>query len=388
MFARLRSRNSAITFDVGASGVRAFQAAARGPRIERRDSMHLTLLPTQRAADAKPTPPDYSRLSRLVGQGNFDGRDVALVLSPPDVRFCTLRMPRKALDQPEQKVRETLAWEVAREMRAEAHELEVRHWPLPPGHHQGLNVMAVALPIERALGWHALFAAQNLRLRRIDVSPCAIVHLARRIAAPGAKDVWGVLDLGFHSTTLTVVLGDTPVYIRALNASADRWTQKLAEAFEVSPAGAEQLKRKYGIVLGERGVRMPDSAVEPAGLMNAPDIPGVVFNLLRESLNDLIHEVSRCLAYVLQNFSDANATCLYLAGGGANLPGLAEYLGLQLDMQVRLLTNLDPRALESEDSNPPANARDTDWTRPLGGTPVRPEAASVIGGALLDLEIP
>lgn len=387
MFSRLSPRNSAITFDVGTAGVRAFQATARGPRVTKRDSMQLALLPSQRAADSQPTSPDYSRLARLAGQGNFEGRDVALVLSPPDVRFCALNVPKKVLEQPESKIRETLAWEVAREMRAEAHQLEVRYWPMPPGHLQGMNVMAVALPIERALGWHDLFAAQRLRLRRIDASPCAVAHLVRRLYPPSAKDVWGVLDLGFRSAILTVVFGNTPVYIRTLNASSERWTQKLAEAFDVAPSVAEQIKCRHGIRLGTRGLRSTESDLPAASLQNAPDIPTVILNLLRDSINDLIHEINRCLAYVLQNFNDANVARLFLAGGGANLPGLAEYLALQFDMPVLPLTNVTPESTilpgESEvPALPPANAAD----RILEDAPVLPETAAVVGGALLDLE--
>ena len=387
MISRLRSRNSAIVFDVGTAGVRAFQASARGSRVTRRDSMQLALLPTLHETNAKPTPPDYSRLARLAGQGNFEGREVALVLSPPDVRFCALNVPKKALEQPEPKIRETLAWEVAREMRAEAHELEVRHWPLPAGHHQGLNVMAVALPIQRAIGWHDLFASQRLRLRRIDVAPCAVAHLARRISTPGTTDVWGVLDLGFRSATLTVAFGETPVYIRALNASSERWTRKLAEAFDITPAAAEQLKRNYGIQPAQRGMRPPDESGNGAALINAPDVPGITLNLLREPLNDLVHEINRCLSYVMQNFDDANATRIFLAGGGANLPGLAEYLGLQLDMPVLPLTDAKPEPSESETTEQDLSASDTiEWRSPLDDTTIQPETAAVIGGALLDLE--
>jgi len=378
MFSGWRSHNSSITFDVGTAGARAFQATRRAGCLARRESMHLPLLPTQRDPNAQLPPPDYTRLTRLVGQGNFNGSDVALVLSPPEVRFCALRMPENALNQTPEKFREVLAWEVARETRMEAQAIEVRYWPLPPGHRQDLNVMAAALPIERAVAWHDLFARQNLHLRRIEASPCALAYLAECMWTPADDELWGILDLGFQSAALTVVLGKTPTYVRTLSTSSDRWTKRLAEAFEVSISGAEEIKRTHGIQMLERGVRSPTGKAETRGLMDSDNIPGVIFGLLREPLDELVHETSRCLSYVMQCFSEANATRLVLAGGGANLRGLADYLSLQLDMSVTPLSNQDAR--DDVGENP------CEWVRPLCETVVSPESASSIGGALLDLE--
>jgi len=370
MFSRFRPRNSAITFDVGAAGIRAFQVAARGSHLSSRDSLRLELRPTTLGGDGAPPTPDYSRLARLVGQGNFCGSDVGLVVSPPDVRFYALRLPKKALERPETRVREALAWEVAREMRTEAQALEMRYWRLPPGHQQGLNVMAVALPIERALEWYELFARDRLRLRRIDASPCALVHLACRMWTPAENELWGILDLGLRRATLTVVLGQVPAYIRTLAASSDQWTRRLAEAFEVTPREAEQIKRVHGVRPGERGIRDPQPD-QP--LLHAQDIPSVVFGLLREPLEDLTREINLCFSYVIQNFADVNVSRLMLAGGGANLPGFAEYLALQLGVSVGLLTS-------------DAELEPMQWERPLPGTTVRPEEAAAVGGALLDVE--
>ena len=385
MFSRFRLRNSAITFDVGAAGIRAHQMAARGSQLTRRDSLRLELLPAQLEEDQGLPPPDYSRLARLVGQGNFTGNEIGLVLSPPEVRFCALRLPKNALAQPEQRVRQALAWEVAREMRADASELEVRYWQLPPGHHQGLNVMAVALPIKQALGWHELFARDRLRLRRIDVSPCALVHLASRMWTPAENELWGVLDLGFRRTTLTVVLGRVPAYIRSLPVSSDLWTRRLAEGFEVAHAGAERIKRMHGIQPGERGIRPPQPN-QP--LRGARDTPSVVFGLLREPLDDLTNQVNRCFSYVLQNFSDVSASRLLLAGGGAHLRGLAAYLELQLDVSVTPLASdaQAARGAPGPDREGEAPAEPPRWERPLPDTTIGPEAAATVGGALLGLE--
>jgi len=370
MLAHIGSRNSAITFDVGTAGVRAFQLNARGHNLVGRDLLNLELPPAQPSPDSTEFAPEYGRIARLVGQGNFTGCDVGLVLSPPDVRFCSLKLPKKALAQPEKRLREALAWEVAREMRADAHELEVRHWQLPEGHRQGTNVMAVALPIERALTWHQLVERGGARLRRIDVSPCTLAHLGGRIWTPENNDLWGILDLGYRATTLTVVLGRTPTYIRSLTASSAQWTRRLAESYELSLEEAEQVKRSHGIRAGQRGLRAPEP---DQALLDADDIPAITFGLLRERLDQLVRDVNLCFSYVMQNYADVNASRLLLTGGGANMPGLAGFLELQLGLPTEPLA-----------SN--AGAESTAWERPLPGTNVTPESAAAVGGALLDVD--
>ncbi len=204
---------------------------------------------------------------------------------------------------------------------------------------------------------------------------------------PEESELWGVLDLGFRRTTLTVVLGRVPVYIRSLSVSADRWTQRLAEAFEVAHAGAERIKRAHGIQPTPRGIRPPQPDQNPLG---ARDTSSVIFGLLREPLDDLIQQINRCFAYVLQNFSDVTASRLLLAGGGANLHGLAEYLERQLAVSVIPLAS-DAEAADGASGTEQQGAepdRLPQWERPVPDARVRPEMAAAIGGALLGLEAP
>jgi Tfp pilus assembly PilM family ATPase len=382
MLSRFRSRRSAITFDLGRAGVRAYQLQSRRGRLSLCDSLQLNL-PADEPAEEEDVPrPDSDRLARLVGQGNFCGREIAVVLSPADVQFQAFRLPERVLGEGDERIRAALKWEVSRETRSEPDELEVRHWPLPPGHHQGLNVMAAALATRQAQQWFELFARHRLHLRRLDASPCAVVRAARQVWTPTENELWGVLDLGFHQASLTIVVGETPTYIRSLSAAADQWTRHLASALDVPNAVAERLKREHGIQPDERGVGR--SAREGAVLdrLDAEALPGVFFGLLRESLDDLVRDINRCFSYILQNFTDSNVTRLFLAGGGAHLRGLAPFLDLQLGVSVfPLTTGVDQENAEGVERQ--------ESPKPLSKLPpidFGPTAAAAVGGAILDLE--
>lgn len=371
MLSSLRSRRSAVTFDLGAAGIRAYQVQQRGGRLRLCDSLDLERA-TAAADNESPAAPelDTAQLSRLIGQGNFAGDDVTLVVSAPEAQFLPLRLPEQALLQPPDRIEQALKFEVARESRCSADNLELRYWKLPPGHSQKANVMVVVLPSKTTLDWWDGLASRRLNLRRIDVSPCALVRLARQLWTPANTDLWGVLDLGLRHSTLTTVLGTIPTYIRSLTGSAHEWTQRLASAFEVSYAVAEQLKREHGVNSTPAGLRSTGTA---GAALRACDLASALSGVLRDALQTLSQEINRCFAYVLQSYPDCNVRRLVLTGGGAALRGLGPLLEKELEVPVCVLS-----AGEAATSPP--------WERPLPTPRLDPRAAAAVGAALLDLE--
>ncbi len=373
MLSVLTAKRSAVTFDIGAAGIRACQLQPRAGAPAVRDLLRVDRgLPED--PDETPAPPalDAPTLARLVGQGRFAGQDVALLISPPEVQFIPLKVPEPALRQSPERVQQALKWEVAQESRRAAHELEVRYWRLPPGPGQQSNVMAVLLPTAAALSWCDQLRNQRLSLSRIDVTPAALVRLAQQFWTPQPTDLWGVLDLGLRQSTLTVVVGQTPTYIRLLTVCAHQWTRQIARTFEISYSAAEQLKREHGV----RPTGQPAPSASDGRIRSrADDVTGALSSVLRDSLRALAQEVTRCFSYMLHSYPEQSLQRLLLAGGAAQLRGLPELLRAELDIPVDLLAS-DPVA------GAPA------WERPLAGTRVTPQSAAVIGAGLLDLETP
>lgn len=371
----LWNKRSAITFDLGTAGIRAYQFRRQGGRIGLCDTLQLDRTVTmsetanEKTAETVTTTIDAQQVSRLVGQGGFVGSDVGLVLSSPDVRFFPLQLPPKALLQPPERVQQALRWEVGRASRERPEHLEVRHWTLPRSNTNQPNVMAVALPTSVVNNWAAQLERERLTLRRVDVAPCALVRLACATRSPDPEDIWGVLDLGQRHSTLTVCVGTAPTYIRSFAITAEQWTQKLADAFEITPGAAEQLKREHGIEPTERRVAADRP---PRKLVQASDLPAVVSSVLRASLQSLAHEIGRCFGYVLHGFPQCTAQHLYLSGGSALLRGLPEYLRQELELPVRILDGTTPEGKQ---------------VRSLpGDTRCCPQSAIAMGGALLSLE--
>jgi Tfp pilus assembly PilM family ATPase len=370
MLALLSSRQSGVTFDLGAAGIRALQLRQRSAAPQQCDALQIDRPPTD-DAESPPAPTVApAQLARMIGQGRFRGRDVTLVLSTPEVQFYPLHLPDAALAQPTERIEQALKWEVSQESRAATEDLEIRFWRLPTGRGATANVMAVALRSSLALQWSLALAAEGLHLRRIDVSPCALTRLGLRRCAVTDSDLWGVLDLGLRHSTLTLVVGSVPTYIRPLGTSTHQWTQQLARAFEVPYAVAEQLKREHRIELTSDGVRATPAG---ANLLDATNLASALSRALRDPLQALGREVGRCFSYLMQSFPEHTVQHLFLAGGGACLRGLASVLQAELGIPVGPLG-----AAEADDTLP--------WAQPLLDVKLEPRSAAAAGAALLDLE--
>ena len=382
MFARLRACPSAVTFDVGAAGLRAAQCRRLRDRAANYAGQTLQF-DRGPVAEAQAPAVQPAQLTRLLEQGGFNGRSVALVLSPPEVSFFPLRLPDQALAQPPARLEQALKWEVARESREAAETLEVRYWHLPRAQALHANVMAVALATETARRWCAAFEQEGLDLRRIEVSPCALARVGRELWAPGDNDLWGVLDLGLRHATLTLVIGEVPTYIRTLSVAPQQWTRLLAEAFEVPVPVAEQIKRQQGLRPSWDENAHADNPSSEA------DLPDLCTRVLRESLRTLAHEVGRCFSYLMQSFPDHAIKGLWLAGGGARLAGLPQLLEAELGIPVHRLARRDQdSATTAPDPAGPADTPGNPTPTPRQQEYFEPHMAAAIGAAILDLEAP
>lgn len=325
MLTLARQQLSGVCFDVGGGGLRACQARRRGTSVALCDVMQIE---APGAAEAGLL--DSARLARTLAQGRFRGRNVTLVLSPPVVSFLPLTLPTALLTQSPDRLEAAIKWEVSRGLRESVEAIEVRWWKIPHAGSQQPNFMVVALPSLVARACDEQLQREGLSLARITVSPCALARAARALSPSMDGEIWGILDIGLRQSTLTMVVEHTPVYVRSLPVGGPAWTRMIADALGVSPEMAETLKRRYGVSPGERGLRAGGGI---AGLSD-DELPRILFSVLRPSLETLVQEVLDSFAYVFRTTPDGGASRLWLAGGGAALSGLSEYLGLSCGSTV------------------------------------------------------
>lgn len=313
-----------IGIDMGAMGVRAAQATLRDGVYE-----------VQRAAQSelpwsgKGPEPDGEDAGKLLvnclPKGGFRGRTAAAALSTPDLEYHALDLPAAALKEDAAPV---IRVEVERLSAQTSLAIETRHWILPAPGTPGPNTLAVGASQEAVARMLEVCAQAGLHCTRVEPAATALVRFGLRLARWEAKSVWGVLDLGARQSRLVLCSGETPILVRTTGTGGRSWTQRIADALQLSFKAAEVHKRTHGITLSGR----VQDREKPDG--GRSELSALLLGALRLDLNELAAEVKRSYEYVLGCYPHHQASDLVLVGGGALLRNLAEHLSQGLGIAV------------------------------------------------------
>ena len=120
-----------------------------------------------------------------------------------------------------------------------------------------------------------------------------------------------VLSMGTDTTDLIVTSG-LKLWMRNIPIGGNHFTKQLSREMKLTQAKAEHLKRN---------AKMAEN-------------PKAVFQAMRPVFNDLVNEVQRSLTFFQGMDKSAVISEVALLGSAAKLPGLTQFLGKQLDLEV------------------------------------------------------
>ncbi len=128
-----------------------------------------------------------------------------------------------------------------------------------------------------------------------------------------------LVDFGSNSADITVYDGG-PVVSGTVACGSDLFTTAIAKELSVTEKEAMLIKAKYGLSLSKKQTQI-EKALEP-------------------TLTLLLKEIRRTIRYYEEHsHENEKISQVVIAGGGANMPGLAEYLTSNLRLAVR---SVDP----------------------------------------------
>ena len=325
----LHNKKTRIGIDLGSAGIRAVQLQQLGDtwevvRIARSEAGQpgdpkLGSDPTHRA----------ERLKLCLRGEQFRGRAAAAAMQPPDVEFHPLELPEAVTEPNNDEARDIVRWEFSRLMKAAPEKIEVDYWLLPKAQALGPNAIGVGARRQPVADLLALCRSVGLTCVCVDATATALQRFGLHLNRWKPRDVWGILDLGFHRSRLILSVGTTPVLTRDVGPGGQTWTKHIADTLQVSVKTAEVQKREHGIALAGRGVRSDND--EPP----TTELAGIIFGALRGHLAELAAEIKRSYEYILSRYGVPEAGDLVLVGGGACLERLSEYLAVSLGIPVK-----------------------------------------------------
>ncbi len=141
--------------------------------------------------------------------------------------------------------------------------------------------------------------------------------MARAIIPRGDNGTFLVIDIGKMVTDIFVAANSVVQFSASLDIGGHYITQAIEKKMKVTYEEAEALKIKHGLLGGEKS--------------------GGVSDAMMPIVTDLRNRLIRHYSYWQTHHADkvgGNIECIYITGGGANLKGVTEYLGMGLDVNV------------------------------------------------------
>jgi len=180
-----------------------------------------------------------------------------------------------------------------------------------------------------------------------DVNIFAVLNACLPAAGPPAAGFVFVLDMGASATEMAVVRDGMVLAVRSLAVAGSFLTDAVRLGLNVPQSAAETLKRKYGLLALSRGGKSLPGAIQAGGPEpgQETDIAVKAAALLAGHIERIGAEIKRAAAAYSEEKKDTDTRIskVVLTGGTAGLPGLADFLGGELEAPVEIFQPFDKR---------------------------------------------
>jgi type IV pilus assembly protein PilM len=153
----------------------------------------------------------------------------------------------------------------------------------------------------------------------VDVDYFALENMFELNYAPQEHSIVALVNVGARYSCMNILRGNRSTFTGDVPVGGKEFNDALVRNLGVDPAEAEAIK------LG-KDLEYPPEAIEP---------------ILQPVKEFLVEEIHRALSFFWTASTDESISRIYLSGGTAGVPGLAELLGERLEVPVE---RVDPFA--------------------------------------------
>ncbi len=292
---------------------------------------------------------DVQRLIAAMRQRGFRGSQVVLTAPPEQLLTGMLELPPRSSGAP---VEQLARVEMSRLHKRDVSTFELACWDLPSPARaaQSTHVMAVAYAHSDADALLDLFEGQGLNVCAIDTQGWALIRACALMLADGFA-VNLIVDLGWDVAQASLVHQGVIVYERGLSdAGLGRLEERACRVLKCDRDAARRAIFAAGI-----GPDRPDTAAradDEGGPQTALD------QAIRDHFQEAADDLRISMSYVQHRYPDARPGRVLLAGEGAVIPGLGEFLGSAVGIEAVPVVpvGLEPGRGDgaAENANPPA----------------------------------
>jgi type IV pilus assembly protein PilM len=313
------AKQGVIGLDIGTTHVRAAEVlpGRDGPRSGQLVAYGEVPLPAGavRDGEVEEVATVASAIKQLWSQTKFSSRDVNIGVGNQRVVVRELDLPWMPLQQ----LRTSLSFHVQDLLPMPVDEALLDYFPTAEfDGPQGRLVRGMLVAATRDTVRANVMAVETAGLhpKLVDLTHFALMRAL--ISSEHLGSTVAIVEMGARLTQVVVAAHGMPQFIRMLPSGGQNVTDAVAGAMGVSPVDAEGIKRQVGI-----GYRQPPELAAAAEAVDS-------------AVRPLVEAVRNTFVYYASNHPGAGIDLVLLTGGGAQLPGLGQYLASASRLPITL----------------------------------------------------
>ena len=244
--------------------------------------------------------PSFSVFSSVLSLNHIDKKDLAAAVMGEAKKVMPLDLEEMILD-----------WKVLAETPSAAEQTPAVSRDEADGQTNGnTKVLLTGAPKPLVKKYVAIFKEAKINLLSLETE---IFSLIRSLVGIDGSVV-ALVDLGAVNTDIAIIANGLPMFSRSLNSGGIMVTKAISDSLKVDFKRAEQFKLDLGSSLN-------DQAATP--------LPAIITNTIAPIVNEIKYSLN-----LFQQENNKQIEKVILAGGGANLPRIDNYLSTILDTKV------------------------------------------------------
>lgn len=175
-----------------------------------------------------------------------------------------------------------------------------------------MQVLLIAAPLSLVEKHMSVLTQAGLKPLSLETENMAIVRALVDKNSPTSL----ILSLGAFTTDICIAKSGILVSTRSIATAGNSLSRAIASELNFEVAQAEEYKKTYGLLEDQ--------------------LDGKVFGAIRPVFEIIVGEIKKTMAVYQTKFADDPVKQVIVAGGGANLPGVAIYLTRALGLEVQI----------------------------------------------------
>ncbi|MBN2406701.1 MAG: type IV pilus assembly protein PilM, partial [Elusimicrobia bacterium] len=329
-------KKDVIGVDLGTSNVKILELKVSGGKITVANFARLDIS----SYDIMHRAPEERRqvytdiLKQLLGKCKFSTKNAAVSISGSSVIVRCVKFPKMTPAD----LQKALQFEAEPHIPFDIQEVDMDTYIIGDVEEEGQTKMETVLVASKkdTIGEKVdIVEMAGLRPAIIDVDAFALENAYGLMHKDLESKMMLLINIGANTTTISIVDKGVSKVVRDLYAAGSNLTKAIQNNMQIPIDKAEELKMRYGIKGEEDDV--------------GPQIKDILYPTVKE----LNSEIQRSIDYFTgqQTGREINIEKIVLAGGGAKLKGLGEFINSELNIPVEVFYPLENASVSAKNAD-------------------------------------